>query len=645
MSARAGRADPGFYPEREGRRDATLDRLLGEIGFSMHIALRRALRPSAPLAEEVARHAARLRSAPLAAQARELRYRLRRDGLERDQLAECFGLYAAALPQATPAPPAEALAAAAVLVRGGLVDVADPRARWQALALAATAFALCGVPVHLYAASETRARAAAAALNAPLAALGSSAVCIDARMNPAERRVAYGAPVVCGTQHLIAFDYLRDRIRLGRRLRPMQSRLERLAGDTTSSGVQLLLSGLHCALVEDADEVLLDDARVPMVISADVESSPDRLPYEQALELAQALEAGVDYTLGEQVGQVTARGAQRLEQLGAMLGGMWTAHEHREALAAAALGALHLMQRRRDYEVEAGVLRLAPGDMDEDPSPGESLQRLLEVKERLPFAGRREVLARLSVPRFFRRYLRLAGVCADARGLEREFWTMYGLRASRAGAPATRAPCKARVFVTPEQRRLALAGAVRERVARGEPVVVALRSAAEAEAVAAALQGAGVQFDAPRTGPQAAPAAAPAETERKAPVLLSLHPAQRDAASKPHGSAPLYLAVAELHDSARLVGHIVQAYAAGSCEQYLALQDEALAGLAAHGGAAALAASTAAAADGELPGAAASRVAAALQSVAERATARARLEMAAREQALEDLLAFSGHPE
>jgi preprotein translocase subunit SecA len=641
MRARSGRADPGFYPEREAGREAPLDRLFGEIGFGLHSLLRRDLRLSAALDAEVARHAARFRVLALAEQARELRYRLRRDGLEGERLAECFGLYAAALPPGGALPAGAALAAAAALVRGGIVDLADAQGRWQALALAATAFALCGVPVHLYAASEARARAAAAALGAPLQALGASAVCVDAGMSAAERRVAYGAPVVCGTQRVIAYDYLRDRIQLGRRLRPMQRRLERLSGDTTVSGAQLLLSGLHCALVEDAEQVLLDDAHAPMVISADAASSPDRLPYEQALELARGLEANTDYTLGAQGGQLTAPGAQRLAQHSAPLGGLWAARHRREELVCAALTALHAMEHGRDYEVQQGVLRLASSGTEEAPAPAEALQRLLEVKERLAFAGRRDVLARLSAPRFFRRYLRLAGICGDARGLEKEFWSLYGLRATRAGAPAARFACTARMFVSPDQRRSALAASVRARAAGGQSVVVALRSDAEAGAVADALRQAGVQFASLRPAAQGSGREALAALDRPGSVMLSQHPAQR-AAARTAGGAPLHLAVAELHDARRQVAQIAQAYAADSCEQFLAVEDAALASLI---GGAARGARAAAGAGGELPAAPAGRIAALAQRAAERSAARTRREMMLRERQLEDSLAFSGHPE
>jgi preprotein translocase subunit SecA len=635
MAAREGRGDPGFYPERDARRDSALDRAAGTLAMRARLVFARALRPSAPLAGTVQRHAARLRAAPLMAQLPELRYRLRRDGLSGDRLAECFGAYAAALPAAADSPDAHALDAAAALVEGRIVDLADARSRWQALALAASAFALCGVPVHLYAASEARAQAAAEDLRGPLAALGLGVAVLAAGMSPAERRVAFGAAVTCGTHRVVGLDYLRDRLQLGRRLRPLQGRLERLSGDTTSSAGMLLLNGLHCALVEDADQVLIDDARVPLVVSADIESSRDRLPFEQALELARALQAGADYAAEEGGMQLTAHGAQQLAQLSVLLGGLWAARQRREELVRAALTALHGMQKGRDYQVAQGALQIARGEADGEEAPPESLQRLLEVKEGLAFAGRREVLARLTVPHFFRRYLRLAGTCADARGLEGEFWSYYGLRTSRAGWPPAEALCATRVFREPAQRRAALAAAVRERAARGHAVVVAVRSGAEAGAVAAALQEAEVPFGVLRGAPGEEERAALLALDHAGAVAISLFPAQRGSARVASLAAPLHLALADLHEARRHVAQIARAYAASSCEQFLALGDDGIPPRPARAGAL----------DAALAPGAARRFAAAAQRGIERAAARQRGELLAREQALEDMLAFSGRPE
>jgi preprotein translocase subunit SecA len=643
MRALDGRGDPGFYPERAAPREAALDRFAGLLAQRARLAFARALDAQGPLGGEVARHAASRRSAPLAAAVPELRYRLRRDGLAGPRLAECFGLYRAALPADEDEPSDAALAGAAALVGGALVDLADARCRWNALAFAAAAFALCGVPVHLYAASDARARLAAARLQAPFAALGLAASCVHGGMSAAERRVAYGAAVACGTQRVIAYDYLRDRLQLGRRQRSLQGRLERLSGDTTSSAQMLLLNGLHCALVEDADQLLLDDLRVPLVISAEVDSSGDRLTYEQALELAQALEAGAEYTVDGGAAQLGARGSQKLAQISVVLGGVWTARQEREELVAAALSALHGMERGRDYEVAQGRLQFPAAPGGPQGAPPETLQRLLEVKEGLPFAGRREVLARLSVPQFFRRYLRLAGTCGDARGLEMEFWSDYGLQSLRAGWPAPRRETPARVFATTAQRRAALLASVRDHVAGGRAVVVALRTAAEGAALVALLQQEGLPFGMLRGGTPEEERGALAALERPGSLTLSLFPAHRGVARAARADAPLHLVLAELHEASRHVAQMARAYAAGSLEQFLDLQD---AGVAARSGALALRlARSRARGDGELPAPAAARFAAAAQRAAERVAARQRSELLQREQALEDTLAFSGRQE
>jgi preprotein translocase subunit SecA len=641
MAGPSARGDPGFYPERQPAREPPFDWLAGEIGFRAQQAFARTLSAPASLAGDVERHAARFRATPLAGQVPELRYRLRRDGLAGDRLAECFGLYLAAMPVAAEPPSPDALTGAAALVAGGIVDIGDARARWHALALAATAFALCGVPVHLVAASEARSLAAAELLRVPLAALGLGAAAVTGAMSGAERRVAYGAAVTCGTHRVLGFDYLRDRLQLGRRLRPMQSRLERLSGDTTAGANLLHLTGLHCALVEDADQVLLDDARQPLTISADAETSADRLPYEQALELAKSLEAGADYVVEAGQVRLAGRGQQRVAQLSLLLGGLWAARQQREELVSGALAALQLLERGRDYDVAQGMLQLPAPAPGQAPVP-EPLQRFLEVKEDLSFGGRRDVLARLPVPLFFRRYLRLAGSCADARGLEAEFWSAYGLRSTRAGWPATTPPSTVHGFLGSVQRRAAILEAVRAASARGQAVVVALRTGTEAAALAGEMQQAGLRFVVLRGGPAPEDRAALAALDRPGTVALSLHPAQRGVARSANGEVPLHLVVAEALESARHVVQAARSYAAASCEQFFALEDE---GFDAALGPLGRRLARFGQRDGVLAAAAAARAFLHAQQAFEQAARRGRRELQAREQTMDELLAFSGRPE
>jgi hypothetical protein len=435
------------------------------------------------------------------------------------------------------------LGAAGVLVRGGMVQLADPAERRQALTLAALARALQGTPVHVLTSAEAKARAAGEALRAPLAELGLPA---DA--------------VRCAPLREVAFDYLRDRLQLGARARPLRGAIERLAGDAPPAA-RLKLAGLHCALLEDADQLMLDDVMAPLVMTAESDLSGERMVYEQAAELARALAAGSDFEAGDEGVRLTAEGARRLAQLCVLLGPVWSSRARREELVCAALAAQHLGR---------------------DP-------------------GRKsDVLLRMTVARFLGRYLHLAGVCADARGIESDFWALYGLRTTRSGPAPLRFDCPVRVFRTTAQRRAAVMQA-----GKTPSVLIALRTKEEA----AAMQG----------------------------IPVTLYPAQRTA--QPPPGPPPHLVVAELHDSRRHLAQIRDAYGAASCTMLLALEDKEVDKAVGSFTKLALRLSKF---DNELPPTVARRVAAAAQAGAERAQSGLRRELVARERQFDDLLAFSG---
>jgi hypothetical protein len=531
-------AHPGAYPERSTSSEPAADRFVAALGYRWHALLGRPL--ATGFAAQAEQHARSLRDGTSGSDVAGLRYALRRDGFNDELVARAIGFASARLAQRA-AP--HVLGAAGVLVRGGIVQLADAAERRHALTLAALARALHGTPVHWLTSAPAKALAGAEALRAPLAQLGLPA---DA--------------VRCAPLREVAFDYLRDRLQLGVRGRPLRGAIERLAGDAPSVA-RLKLTGLHCALVEDADQLMLDDVLAPLVMTAESDLSGERMVYEQAAELARALAVGSDFDADDQGVRLTAEGARRLAQLCVLLGPVWSSRARREELVCAALAAQHL---GRD-------------------------------------AGRRsDVLLRMTVARFLGRYLHLSGVCADARGVEDDFWALYGLRTTRAGPAPLAFDCPVRVFRTSAQRRAATT------LLKGTaPLLVALRTKEEA----ATMQG----------------------------IAVTLHPAQRSA--QPPAGPPPHLVFAELHDSRRHLAQVRDAYGAPSCEMLLAIEDKevdkALGSLA-------KIALRLDKFENELPPGVARRVAAAAQSGAERAQSRLRREIVARERQFDDLLAFSG---
>lgn len=534
----------------------------------------------------------------------ELRYGLRRDGLKPALVAECFNLYAKS-------PASHVRAAAARLAAGGVVELADPAERQEALALAALAHALHGGGVHFMAASEPAAKALQGKLGAPFAMLGLRVALIEQGMNAAARREAYASDVVCGTHREIAQDHLRDRLAVGERGGAVGRRVQRLSAPGDE---ELMPQGLHCALVDDADIVMLDDALAPAAIATEVDQSRERLLYEQALELARALKRDADFTVDQDGIRLTEPAARLLERLVTPLGGIWSARQRREELVSLALEALHLLERDVDYRVANGRVQFPERRKDgEDAADADQeVQKLVEVKEGCRLGARRELLARLPMPRFFARYRHLAGACADARALESEFWDLYSLKTWLAGERLSAPPPALRVFASGEARNAALVELLRAHAAAGRAVVLAARSAREAQALQGMLQAAQVGGDVKLA---------------VLPAVQSL-PAQRQVS----------LVVAGLPDCRRHIELARRACGAGSAELLFALDEEAVA---ARLGVFRFSRFFVRP-DGELMPRAARLAARHAQRAAERASRSGRLDLHARERMLDDLLAFSG---
>jgi preprotein translocase subunit SecA len=562
------------YPEREEVHDSLADR----FAAGMSARLRRFCRggfadPDAAFALVRAKADA-LGAVPLHTELPGLRYRLRRDGDADALIADRLAFFVqAVLRNGQPVPPPVAFSAATVQLQRGIAAVVDDDARAASLVLAVCAAALGGDPVHVFARSDARAGVLAAMLDAYLEPLGLSAAVVTQGMDFRARRAAYAASVTCATTREIGIDYLRDRLQLGERRGVLVNVASRLSGDAPVED-RLLLRGLHCAFVEDAEMLMIDDARLPLVISAEADQSRERLLYEQALELARGLHAGRDFDLSKDGIDLTEAGRQRLELLVSPLGGIWAARTRCEALIVIALRVLHEFMRDRDYQVTEGrvVFPTPPGKAGEERSEGDNiLQKLTEVKEGCALSGQRDVLARVSVPRFLNRYLRLAGVVADAHAAAGEFWSLYGMPVVGEIAPPP-VLCSACVFISVQERLDALVRRVAAVSGDGHAVMIALRSQGEAQAVMETLSAAGIRAGFVSGRGDDADRGVLEGIGMPGSVAVSCYPVERTVSGIAAG-VPLHLLVAELHDAQRHVVRLCGIYAASTCESFLSLED------------------------------------------------------------------------
>jgi preprotein translocase subunit SecA len=216
--------------------------------------------------------------------------------------------------------------------------------------------------------------------------------------------------------------------------------------------------------------------------------------------LARSLDAGTHYQLDRRVGRVelTGEGRTRLEDLGRSLSGPLAGPRRREEWVERALSAEHLFERDRHYLVRDGavqIIDLPTGRRAPDRSFEGGIHSLIEAKEGVSLTPQRETVARLSYQRFFRRYLRLAGMTGTAREVARELWNVYGLRTVTVPTrlPSRRLGQRPMVFPTDDAKWKTAVDRIRDLHRAGRPVLVGTSSVGASERLSALLEAAGLE--------------------------------------------------------------------------------------------------------------------------------------------------------
>jgi preprotein translocase subunit SecA len=374
-----------------------------------------------------------------------------------------------------------------VLLKGMVAEMETGEGKTLAATLAAGTAALAGVPVHVITVNDYLTGRDAESMGPIYQALGLTVGCAIHDMTPEARRAAYTYDVCYCTNKEITFDYLRDWIALEGRQNPLRLQAEYLYGQGARVH-RLLLRGLHFAIVDEADSVLIDEARTPLIISRSTGGEGERTFLEQAVKLADRLEQGVDYRIEDHSRNITltATGKRRVRERAISMGPLWTGTVRREEMVRLALTATHLFSRDEHYVVLDDKVQIVDeftGRVMPDRSYERGLHQLIEVKEGCEVTQQTETQARISYQRFFKRYLHLSGMTGTAREVRRELWSVYGLSVLR--IPNHR---KMRRFAYPDQifsKEEEKWQAVREKIcemhAKGRPVLVGTRSVAASE--------------------------------------------------------------------------------------------------------------------------------------------------------------------
>lgn len=380
-----------------------------------------------------------------------------------------------------------------VLLNGCIAEMTTGEGKTLTATLAAATAAMAGVPVHIITVNDYLTGRDAQEMRPIYEMLGLTVGAITHELDPVARRGAYACEVTYCCNKELAFDYLRDRLVVGRAPNRIQLQLERLYGDATKLR-QLVLRGLCFGIVDEADSVLVDEARVPLIISGAGGPVPERKIYETALALARELERGQDFSLDgrERNIRLTPAGQAALTARAAHLSGIWSGPRRREALVQQALTALYLFHRDVHYLVRDEKVQIVDeytGRIMGDRSWEQGLHQMIELKEGCPLTPMNTSLARITYQRFFRRYLWLSGMTGTAQEVAAELWNVYRLATVTipTNRPLQRRWMGERLFATAEQKWDAVVDRIGELRGQGRPVLVGTRSVAASEVLSAQL--------------------------------------------------------------------------------------------------------------------------------------------------------------
>ena len=339
--------------------------------------------------------------------------------------------------------------------------------------------ALTGKGVHVVTVNDYLAKRDSEEMGLIYKFLGLSVGVIVGGMSDQQRKEAYACDVTHGTNNEMGFDYLRDN---------MKYRPE----DMTQRGH-------NYAIIDEADNILIDEARTPLIISGPAEQSSDL--YLKVNKIIPLLKDS-DYELDEKSHNVTLteEGSHNTEKLlkkeaimekeGSMyeLGNIKLVHYVNQALKAH-----KLFKKDRDYIVREGQILIIDeftGRISEGRRFSDGLHQAIEAKEGVKVQVENQTLASITYQNYFRLYDKLAGMTGTAETDADEFMEIYnlGVAVLPTNRPMIRKNNDDEIYRTAREKNNAILALVKECMGRKQPILLGTTSIAKSEELASLLK-------------------------------------------------------------------------------------------------------------------------------------------------------------
>ena len=372
----------------------------------------------------------------------------------------------------------EQLAAALSLSEGRLVQMQTGEGKTLCAVFAACREALNGGKVHILTFNDYLAKRDCEWMKPIYDELGVSVGYITEKTDRAFRKELYGKQVLYVTAKEAGFDYLRDFV----------------CFDTAE---MVFPEQLNMAIVDEADSILIDEARIPLVIAGDIAVNDDGSTADVYKKSGDFDEGDFDYDEESRNVFLTDAGADKAEDI---FGQDMYSEEGAPLLAkvCACLKAKFILKEDKDYIVRDGRIllideftgRTAEGRV----FPGE-LQTAAEAKHGLKITSRGRIMGNIALQYFARLYPKIAGMTGTAESAAEEFSKLYALDIE---IIPTHMPCQRNdkpleLYYDGEEKRKAIVTAIAEAAEAQRPVLVGTESIEESESLAEELHGRGIE--------------------------------------------------------------------------------------------------------------------------------------------------------
>ncbi len=471
------------------------------------------------------------------------------------------------------------------LLHGMVAEMETGEGKTLTATLAASLVAMAGIPVHVITPNDYLTQRDAESMLPLYTALGLRVDYVVHDLSSSMRRKAYAADITYCTNKEIAFDYLRDRIETGNQSSELRHHVRSLNGQSRDL---LLLRGLHFAIVDEADSVLIDESRTPLIITDQSGEQLDEATIRQAFLVADMLKEKRDFLIPEDHSHVELNDHGKMEILNQVqtFDSVWKHRARREELVSQALAAKYLYHRGEHYIVDGGKVQIIDqytGRIMEGRSWGQGLQQMIEFKEDCEASMHRMPKARISYQRFFRRYMHLAGMTGTAKEVSGELWTVYMLSVMCIPTHRTiqREVFPSRVLATKEQKYNVILERIRQIICQNRPVLVGTRCLASSEELSRKLSDEHIEHQLINARQGQKESEIIALAGRKGQVTIATNMAGRGTDIKladgvvEHGG--LHVILSEIHEAGRidrqLIGRCGRQGDPGSYEMILSVDD------------------------------------------------------------------------